>query len=69
MTELKFPLTNIQLELMKLYSTNLSEKDLDELKTVLSKFYADKAIEGANEIWDKRNLTDADMENWLNEKS
>lgn len=69
MTELKFPLSNIQVELMKLYSTNLSEKDFEELKTVLSKFYADKAIAGANEIWDKLGLTDADMENWLNEKT
>lgn len=69
MTELKLPLSNAQLELMKLYSTNLSEKDLDELKTVLSKFYADKAVEEANAIWDEKKLTDADMEAWLNEKS
>ncbi|HEX5150633.1 MAG TPA: hypothetical protein VFW07_04260 [Parafilimonas sp.] len=69
MTELKFPLTNIQIELMKLYSTNLSDKDFEELKNALAKFYADKAIAGANEVWDKRDLTDADMENWLNEKS
>lgn len=69
MTELKFPLSNIQVELLKLYSTNLSEKDFEELKNVLAKFYANKAIAGANEIWDKHGLTDADMENWLNEKS
>lgn len=69
MIELKFPLTNMQIELMKLYSTNLSDKDLEDLKNILTKFYADKAISGANEIWDNRNLTDADMENWLNEKS
>lgn len=69
MIELKFPLTNVQVELMKLYSTNLSNKDLEDLKNVLAKFYADKAISGANELWDKRGLTDTDMENWLNEKS
>lgn len=54
---------------MNLYSTNLSDKDLDELKSLLSKFYADKAIEGANAIWDERNLSDADMDDWLNKKS
>ncbi len=69
MTELKLPLTNIQIELMKLYSTNLSDKDFEDLKNVLAKFYADKVIAGANELWDERGLTDADMENWLNEKS
>lgn len=69
MIELKLPLTNVQIELMKLYSTNLSEKELEELKNVLVQFYADKAIALANKLWDKRNLTDADMEAWLNEKS
>ena len=69
MIDVKFPLSNVQMELMKLYSTNLSEKELSELKDVLSKFYADKAINKANEIWDEKGLTDADMEKWLNEKS
>lgn len=36
MTGLKLPLTNVQLELMKLYATNLSDIELDELKSLLS---------------------------------
>lgn len=69
MFDLKLPLTNVQTELIKLYSTNLSDKDLDELKNILSRFYADKAINKANEIWDEKKLTDNDMEKWLNQKS
>jgi hypothetical protein len=69
MIDVKFPLSNVQMELMKLYSTNLSDKEFAELKDVLAKFYADKAISKANEIWDEKGLTDADMEKWLNEKS
>ncbi len=69
MIEIKFPLTNIQMELMKLYATNLSNKDLEELKNVLVKFYANKAISYADAIWDEKGLTDADMEQWLNQKS
>ncbi len=69
MSELKFPLTNAQVELMKLYSTNLSNQDLEELKNLLSKFYANKAIAQADEIWNEKGLTDADMESWLNQKS
>lgn len=69
MSELKFPLTNTQVELMKLYSTNLSNQDLEELKNLLSKFYANKAIAQADEIWNEKGLTDADMESWLNQKS
>lgn len=69
MKELKLPLSNIQIELMKLYSTNLSNDELEDLKNILSKFYAGKAIAGADMIWDKRGLTNSDMESWLNEKT
>ena len=68
MAELKFPLSNMQLELMKLYSTNLSDSELAELKDVLSKFYAEKAIASADKIWDERGLTNEDMDAWLNKK-
>ena len=69
MIDVKFPLSNLQMELMNLYSTNLSDEELQELKDLLAKFYGDKAVHGANNIWDERGLTDADMEKWLNEKS
>ena len=69
MSELKLPLNNIQIELIKLYSTGLTDAEMDELKSLLSKFYAEKAIAKANEVWDSRGLTDADMDRWLNEKS
>lgn len=69
MNELKFPLSNVQMELLKMYSTNLSDRDIEELKTVLAQFYATKAIKQANEIWDAKALTDTDMEALLNTKS
>ena len=69
MTGLNFPLSNIQMELIKLYSTSLSDKDLVELKDVLAKYFAEKAISKANEIWDQKGLTNDDMDKWLNENS
>jgi len=66
---LNYPLSNAQIELMKLFSTNLSDKELLELKALLSRFYADKAISEADAIWDEKGLSDADMEKWLNENS
>ncbi len=62
-------LSNVQLELLKLYSTNLSEKDLIALKNLLAKFYAERAIKTADQIWDQKKLSnkDKDMESWLNE--
>ncbi len=61
------PLTNVQLELLKLYSTNLSENDLKELKDQLAQFYAKKSIDLANKAWNEKGLTNEDMDKWLNE--
>jgi hypothetical protein len=69
MSEIKLPLTNVQMELMKLYGTDMSEADLEELKNVLANFYADKAIAAANAVWDQKGLTNEDMDTWLNKKS
>lgn len=67
MTELSLPLSNVQLELLKLYSTDLSEDDLKELKSLLARFYAEKSIKLANQIWDEKGLTDEDMDRLLND--
>ena len=61
------PFTNMQVELLKLYSTNISEPELLELKDVLAKFYAKKSINYANQAWLEKKLTNKDMDNWLNE--
>jgi hypothetical protein len=61
------PLSNVQLELLKLYSTNLSEKDILELKDVLAKFYSEKSIELADTIWKQKGYTAEDMNSILND--
>ena len=61
------PLSNVQLELLKLYSTNLSEKDILELKDVLARFYAEKSIELANNVWQQKGYTTEDMNSILND--
>lgn len=61
------PLSNVQLELLKLYSTNLSVKELEELREQLAHFYAEKSIRLANEVWDKKGYTNDDMNSILND--
>ena len=61
------PLSNVQLELLKLYSTNLSEKDILELKDVLARFYAEKSIELADNVWQQKGYTAEDMNSILND--
>ena len=60
-------LSNVQQEILKLYSTELSETDIFELKSQLAHYYANKAISQADKVWDKKGYTDGDMDSWLNE--
>ncbi|MCF6269296.1 MAG: hypothetical protein L3J41_06290 [Melioribacteraceae bacterium] len=61
------PLSNIQEELLKLYSVNLSHEELKELKTVLGEYFAKKATKEADKIWDTQKYSNAKMDTWLND--
>jgi len=61
-------LSNLQLEILKLYSTDLNKTDLKELKNQLAEFYAKKSIENANRVWKEKKLTNEDMDKWLNDE-
>lgn len=58
---------NLQLELIKLYSTDLDYQELLSIKQILADFFANKAIKEADKIWDEQNLSDQVMESWLHE--
>ena len=60
-------LSNVQIELLKLYATDLSEEDLQELRQQLAQFYARKSVQKANEAWQEKGLTQEDMDKWLEE--
>ncbi|CAA6801266.1 MAG: Unknown protein [uncultured Sulfurovum sp.] len=59
--------SNIQLELLKLYSTDVKENELLDIKNYLAKYFAEKAINEADVVWDAKNLDDDTMDKWLNE--
>lgn len=58
-------LSNVQREILKLYSTELSEKDIYELKSQLAHYYARKAISQADKIWAEKGYTAEDMDSWF----
>ena len=60
------PLTPLQLELLKLYSTELTTEELRDLKQELGRYFAGKAIMAADQSWDSKGLSDEDMDVWLN---
>jgi len=57
-------LSNLQLELLKIYATNVSDEDLMEIKRMLAKFFMEKAIQRADEIWDERGYDNELMDTW-----
>ena len=61
------PLSNIQQELLKLYSSNIAETDLVNIKRFLAKYFASNAIGEADRIWEQKGYNNETMDKWLNE--
>jgi hypothetical protein len=61
-------LSNLQLEILKAYSHQLSETDLLDLKRTLASFFSQRLIKQADISWDEKNWNDADVDKILGEK-
>jgi hypothetical protein len=59
-------LSNIQMELLKLYSRNIPDEELLEVKKILAEYFSRKAIEEADVIWDTKGYSNQKIENLLN---
>ncbi len=59
------PLSNIQQELLKLYSSDIPEKDLLNIKRFLAKYFALKAVGEADNIWEQKAYSNETMDKWL----
>jgi len=62
-------LTDFQLELLKLFSFNISGDELLDIKRMLSNYFSDRLSKRVDSIWKNNNLTESDMEIWLNEEN
>lgn len=60
-------MSNIQLELLKIYANNVPDEQLHEIRLLLGKFFAQKATEAMDKVWEEKDLTEQDMVNWANE--
>jgi len=47
------PFSNLQMELLQLYKTDVQEEDLVAVKSLIATYFAQKAIALADDIWDK----------------
>jgi len=61
--------SNIQIELLKLYSKNVSDEQLHDIKLLLSQYFANQASDLMDQFIEKKGLTSEDMKKWTNEHS
>ena len=57
-------LTNLQLELLKLFNRELPEEQLLEIKQILTQYFANKATEEMDRLWDEKGWSTETMEKW-----
>ena len=60
-------MSNLQLELLRLYGNGVSDESLREIKTILARYFADKATDAMDKVWDEKGLTGQTMIDWTNE--
>ena len=66
MQAVKQPMTNLQLELLKLYTRKVSEQDLQSIKQMLAQYFSNKTMDLADKVWEKNNWKDDDAERFSN---
>ena len=60
-------LTNVQIELLKLFQYNLPEEQLVEIKNILAKYFAKTATAEMDKLWEENNWNNDLMQEWANE--
>ncbi|WP_080058817.1 hypothetical protein [Spirosoma aerolatum] len=63
--KLQTPLTEPQLELLKMFSHKVGDADWVAIKRMIVQFFAQKAIEGADQVWDEKGWNDEKVEELL----
>ncbi len=61
-------LTNLQRELLKTFSYNLSEDELLVIRQFIAEYLMEKAIAEADQVWVEKQYSHETMQAWLNEK-
>jgi hypothetical protein len=60
-------LTNLQLELLKVFQYNLDESQLNEVKELLSEYFLKNIDKEMDKVWKEKNWSDEEMDNILSD--
>lgn len=61
-------LSPLQTELLKLYAIGITDEQLLEVKRLLARYFAGRAMNAMDAFWDENSFTDATMDSWLREE-
>ena len=66
---LQQPLSNVQLELLKVYASGVPDEWLVDIKEMIARYMLAKARDEADKVWIKKGYSDKTTEKWpKNEK-
>lgn len=60
-------LSNLQLELLKVFSYQLNNQQLVDIKKLLVNYFAEQATKEADKLWDENNWDNETMSEWTKE--
>ena len=60
------PLTEAQLELLRLFNRDVDDADWVEIRRMITQYFANKASQAADKLWDEQGWSDQTMSDWLN---
>ncbi|MCE7061044.1 hypothetical protein [Dyadobacter sp. CY343] len=60
-------LSNLQIELLKLYPYSVSENELRDIRKMLADYFAQKIDIEMDQLWEKNDWNDQTIESWKSE--
>jgi hypothetical protein len=60
-------LSNLQMELLKLYPYNVSDQEIKDFKKLLADYFAEKIDQEVNKLWVEKNWSQDTIEQWKKE--
>ncbi len=56
--------TNLQLELLEMFDYELPDNQLNEIRDMLVRYFADKASDEMDRLWEENNWSNETMKAW-----
>lgn len=61
-------LSNLQLELLKLYPFDVSDEEIKDIKKILADYFSRKIDQEMDKLWDEKGWNDQTIEYWKTER-